>query len=62
MGAKKHNWQLCDVWGETIPVCTRCGQMGAIATLTSKNSIGWRGEPVYGCESAAIAQPEHRGA
>lgn len=47
---KKHDWYMKDVWGESMPVCERCGCLGNAETYIKGNAVGWRGKPTYGCK------------
>lgn len=45
----KHRWAMTDIWGEVMPRCTVCGLIGSAVTYAGPNSIGWRGQPAFGC-------------
>lgn len=48
---KMHHWQFQSIFGETVLRCTVCGLLGEAETTRGPNSIGYRGRPIYGCDS-----------
>lgn len=55
---RKHDWVMTNVGGEVMPRCSVCGLLGSTKVSATSRSIGWRGEPTYGCTPSPSTKAE----